>query len=237
MHSVQRFSSPVFIEDGWEVQGKPAPTGERARRETPTPEGVARSQRRAAKEIFEFAICNPDLDCFFTLTFAPSEEYDRTSYDDAYKRVKAWFSNRVQRRGMRYILVAERHKEGGIHFHGLCNVDALRLVHAVNPHTGEAITDRGRPVYNIKDWDGMGFSTAKLIDREKDARVRVSKYITKYITKGCEKIGGRYFLHGGKLRRWDYAYGEEYADFTEEAPRAWWCKEGEGFGYAEYDFM
>lgn len=195
-----------------------------------------KSQRRAQKEVFELSLCNPDLDTFFTLTFAPSEEYDRTDYEEVYAYVKRWFSNRVQRRGLKYVLTAERHKKGGIHFHGLCNSGALRLVEAVNPHTGGAIFDRGRAVYNIADWGSMGFSTAKIIDTDAVSRVKVSKYITKYITKDG-KIGGRYFLHGGALRRWQYAYGEEYTDFTDETPAGWWCKEGDGFGYAEYQFL
>jgi hypothetical protein len=50
-------------------------------------------------------------------------------------------------------------------------------------------------VFNIDSWK-LGFSTAM---RTQGERKQVAGYIAKYITKSLEKVGGRYYLHGGKL--------------------------------------
>ena len=232
LHSIQRFSRAVFKEDGWESCAKEAVPKGKGQKSL----GDA-SRRRAQKKIFEYAMCNEHLNAFFTITYAEGEGFDRTQYDHVYPVLKRWLSNHVQRKGLSYIMVAERHKKGGIHFHGICNADALRLRIATNAHTGEAITDRGRPVYNIVDWEKMGFSTCKILPTSVQDRVKVSKYITKYITKDTEKIGGRWFLHGGNVKGWMYEYGEEAEDFTKDTPREWWCCTTEGGEYTEYQYL
>ena len=104
-------------------------------------------------------------------------------------RLRVYFSNRVQRHGLKYVAVPELHHDGAIHFHGLCNSEAVGL-------TDSGRRWKGRPVYNL-DWK-IGFSTGvKLVgDYE-----RVCGYIAKYVTKatGGGTIGGRYFYHGGAL--------------------------------------
>lgn len=244
LHSIQFSSHACFGKDGWELQGDDDSRKKLSpEQEEKIPEGrtgadsSAKSRRRARKEVFELALCNPDLNAFFTLTFSPEAVKDRGSYDEVYKEVKTWFSNRVQRKGLKYILVPERHKKGGIHFHGFCNAEALRLVAAVNPHTGLHIVDKGRAVYNIEDWSRLGFSTCKVLPPATEDRIKAAKYVTKYITKASEKIGGRYLLHGGALRRWEYEYGESAEDLTYLQPRHWWYKEGDGFSYTEYTYM
>lgn len=248
LHSIQFSSRPCFRKDGWEREaprpkkggagdGTP-PDGGAEGAEAPTDSGVCRaSQRRAQKSVFELSLCNPDLDAFFTLTFSPEAVKDRGSYEDVYKEVKVWFSNRVQRKGLKYILVAERHKHGGIHFHGFCNSGALKLVEAINPHTGKVIYDKGRPVYNIADWSRLGFSTCKILPSAVEDRVKASKYVTKYITKDTEKIGGRYYLHGGDLKGWEYEYGQSADDLTAQQPRSWWYTDGDGYSFTEYSYL
>jgi hypothetical protein len=231
-------SSPCFRSDGWEIEGKHTPVQKPSKEDSAQPSDCSnKSRRRAQKEVFELALCNPDLDAFFTLTFSPKAVEDRGSYEEVYKDVKMWFSNRVQRRGLKYILVPERHKKGGIHFHGFCNSSALKLKAAVNPHTGQHIVDKGRTVYNIEDWSRLGFSTCKVLPRSTDDRIKAAKYVTKYITKDCEKIGGRYLLHGGDLKRWEFEYGESAEDLTDARPREWWYSEGDGYAYTEYTYV
>jgi hypothetical protein len=54
-------------------------------------------------------------------------------------------------------------------------------------------------------------------------REKVARYISKYITKTLEKVGGRYYLHGGALAQplfeystvnWDDCVGEETYRFS-----------------------
>lgn len=238
LHSVQFSSRPCFKADGWESEERfSVSKSKRKALASVTADTSAKSRRRAQKEVFELALCNPDLDAFFTLTFSPEAVKDRGDYEDVYKEVKTWFSNRVQRKGLKYIIVPERHKKGGIHFHGFCNAEALRLVAAVNPHTGLHIVDKGRTVYNIEDWSRLGFSTCKVLPATTEDRIKAAKYVTKYITKDSEKIGGRYMLHGGALRRWEYEYGECAEDLTAQPPREWWYSEGDGYAYTEYTYV
>lgn len=117
--------------------------------------------------------------------------------------------------------MSERHKAGGIHLHALCNRDALDLTPAINPHTGRGIVDRGRIVYNVTDWAEVGFSTAKLLGDGWEDRIAVAKYVTKYMTKEAGRIGGRYFLHGGKLALPEYEYFSEIPAGIPPAVNEW----------------
>lgn len=157
-----------------------------------------RSYNRARANCFDLLMCNPDLDCFVTFTVDPGQA-DRENYNEICKKLSVWLSNRVQRRGLKYVLVPEYHKDGkSIHFHGLTNWEALELVDSGHRR-------RGSKVYNVRDLP-LGFSTAIRIEGE-DATRKVSKYIWKYMTKqNGQKIGGRFFLHGGPMEVPRYEY-------------------------------
>lgn len=58
------------------------------------------------------------------------------------------------------------------------------------------LTD-GRIVYNLKNWR-FGFSTAIELTGDK---LYTAFYITKYITKDCSKIFGRFFWHSRNLQK------------------------------------
>lgn len=156
--------------------------------------GDGRGARRARKRLYELARCN-DFDTFITLTLSP-EEIDRYDYKAVVGKLNDWLDNRVRRKGLRYILVAERHKDGAIHFHGLVNGEALKLVDS--GHSDGA----GRKIYNVADWR-LGFTTAVKVDENYG---RVCSYVSKYITKQqsgeageAGPVGGRWFYHGGAL--------------------------------------
>lgn len=210
LYQVQEFARPIFREEGWECDS--ADSSPRGETGTGRADAAARRARRLA---FDLVASNPQLDAFFTLTYAPKIDLDRAVYADVYTPLKAWLSNRVQRKGLSYVMTAERHKKGGIHFHGVCNASALHLVPAINPHTGEPIFDNSQQVFNIKDWEKMGFSTCKVIGGEFVDAVKVAKYITKYITKDADKVGGRYLYHGGSLARPTVLLGDTLDEVTQ----------------------
>jgi hypothetical protein len=88
----------------------------------------------------------------------------------------------------------------------LCNADAI---------SGELVDSghrrAGKTVYNVSSWT-FGFSTAIRISGER-SRDAVSKYVSKYMTKSKgRKIGGRFYLSGGALKRPVYVYGESLLD-------------------------
>lgn len=155
--------------------------------------GNDKGRRRAVVRIFDYVLCNWDLDCMFTMTF-DKEQIDRTSYADIIKEVGQWFSNRVRRNGLKYIAVPEFHADGtAIHLHGVCNFAALQTKYS-------RVRQKGKGVYNITDFP-FGFTAVKKIGTGAGDRHAVAVYVSKYITKSSEKIGGRYYLHGGKLQK------------------------------------
>ena len=206
--SVCEFSRPVFNPDELCPCSDPTdyiyiPPEDRPEKVEPSPEDKAanlrRSVHRARLNVFDLCICNK-FDLFSTLTFAPGK-VDRDSYNQTYSSLKIWLSNKVQRKGLRYVAVPEYHKDGhAIHFHMLSNSDPVDLINSNHRAHGE-------PVYNIPSWQ-KGFSTAQYIKGE-NAIDFTSKYVCKYMTKSKgNKVGGRFYLSGGDLVRPTYIYGE-----------------------------
>lgn len=161
-------------------------------------DALQRSKRRARKMVFDLAMCNPDLDTFVTFTIAPDSDVDRYNVNDAVRRLGQWLSNRVKRKGLKYVFVCELHKDGAAHFHGLLNSKAVKLEDSGHKDK------RGNVVYNVKDWK-LGFTTAVKVYGERGA---VCKYIVKYISKSTDRVGGRWYYSGGELQRPTYEYLE-----------------------------
>ena len=232
--------APVFGSSGWEASedwsrprramakpeqsdgegeaaGEPKPARQR---DTPEAiaEDVARSMRRARAKVRRLALAN-EFRWFVTLTLDPSK-VDTIDGAAVVKKLNAWASNAVQRQGLKYILVPERHKKGGIHFHGFFNdalpaVDSgtIRLPWAKKPRRprseaqrAEWLAQGGRIVYNLPGWS-LGFTTAMGLYGEYPAAVA---YVWKYIGKDGEKPAGRWYYSGGALAQ----PKEEYADLT-----------------------
>ncbi len=195
-----------------------------------------RAQRRARLHALDMILCNPELDTFATFTYAPNEDLDRLSYDECYSKLRPWLSNRVSRQGLKYVAATEKQKKGGIHFHMICNKEAMKLSAAISPYTGKRLTHSGKPLYNVSDWP-YGFSSAEDISGE-DAQTKVAKYIFKYMTKNNQKIGGRYLLHGGKLTEPIYCYGESPEQFIgEEAVYTREVNITDNISYREWSFI
>lgn len=245
---VQCFSVPRFRKPGWESSddlGK-VPKSPRVDEDPdivddprePNLSDVERATRRAKINAFDVILCNPELDTFATFTYRPAEGLDKSSYEDCFKRLNIWLSNRVQRAGLKYVIVPERHKSGDIHFHGILNSSALKLDRARSP-SGRALSSGGKPIFNITDWR-EGFTTAQIIGAKGEDREAVAKYVFKYMGKQAgQKIGGRYCLIGGDLERPFYIYG----DSAEELIGDQACKYdrevnvSEELTYREYSFI
>ena len=164
--------------------------------DAPSPEDVQRAKRRASSRLFDLAACNPDLCWFWTFTQSP-DEVNRYDYKDLMRRLRQWLDNRVRRSGLKYIAVIERHKDGALHLHALTN-DALKKQDSGRKWQREGIW---KTVWNCPQWK-WGFTTGVEMT---GTRERYCRYVSKYISKG-EKVGGRYFLHGGSLAEPWYTY-------------------------------
>lgn len=184
------------------------PDGE-AEGQTDRKNSQRRSFSRAKTAAYDYLMCNPDCKMFLTLTFDQSQ-VDRYSYEEILKRLNRWLDNRVRRHGLKYVLIPEYHKDKAVHFHGIANRDGLRLADSGLVRSGKRNCPRemhpnAPTIYNVEDFP-YGFTTA-IEASGSDSTVKVAKYIFKYLTKsGGEKIGGRYYLHGGKLARPMYEY-------------------------------
>lgn len=151
---------------------------------------LERAKRRARVAVRDLGLCN-DFRFFVTLTLDASR-IDRYDPREVLRHLNHWLDNNVRRKGLKYVLVPEHHKDGAIHFHGFFN-DALEAVDSGHKDR------QGHTVYNLPGW-GWGFSTAIELYGERAAAVA---YTCKYIAKAQEKIGGRWYYSGGGLRRPD----------------------------------
>lgn len=152
----------------------------------PKKANLDRARSRARAKVRQLALAN-EFQWFVTLTLDPAK-IDRYDAKEVVRKMSQWCDNRVRRKGLRYILVPEHHADGAIHFHGFFN-GALEAVES-------GLTDKhGHKVYNLPDWT-LGFTRAVELYGEYGAAVT---YVTKYIGKETEKIGGRWYYSGGDL--------------------------------------
>ncbi len=162
--------------------------------------------KHAVDRIYDIAFQN-EWDYFLTITIDP-EQFDSKDVKEVYKRLRNWLSDRVKLKGLKYLLIPEQHKNGGIHAHALIN-DCFKLEHSGRylyngkAYKAETLQKKGidinllKPVYNVPEWK-YGFSTAIPVDGNP---ARLACYITKYITKDCKKIFGKYYLSSRNLNR------------------------------------
>lgn len=148
---------------------------------------------RAKSRITEIALCN-DFQYFVTLTI-DSEKQSREDLQKYVHDLGVWIGNYNRKYGckLQYILIPERHKDGkSWHMHGLfggVSSDSLRL---------NQYGYLDMPYYARR----FGFISLSAV---KD-KARVSRYITKYVTKSCsariDDIGQHLFYasHGLKSK-------------------------------------
>lgn len=130
-----------------------------------------RSVRRSKITVKDYVKTNPDLKYFVTYTLAP-DKVDRHSEEEIYKRVRSWLMNNVSRKGLKYILVPEKHKDGAWHFHGFAN----------------------KPL----EWK-YGF--CKIVEIDRDEMRRIINYTMSYVRKDMKMFNGRRYLHSQNLSK------------------------------------
>ena len=180
---------PIFSKSGFEKSGKPSGfDGDHQKEIAGKITDIDRSMRRAKANLRRLALAN-DFRWFVTLTLDP-QKVDTHDGNAVVKKLNVWCSNMVQRYGLKYILVPERHKKGGIHFHGFFS-DCLNAV--PSGHFDKS----GHPIFNLPQWS-LGFTTA--IELYDDYQKAVG-YVCKYIGKQGEKPAGRWYYSGGDLKQ------------------------------------
>ena len=138
---------------------------------------------RAVQRVYDLARSNT-FDWFVTLTFDGSK-INRYVYDSCADAMKK-FTDILRHNGNTWLIVAEQHKDGAYHFHGLIS-GSLVLTKAIHPHTGGTMLDgHGRQIYNVKNYK-YGFTTATAISDP----ARTASYLSKYLTKEIQVPKGR----------------------------------------------
>lgn len=210
-------TSPVFRVSGWEHEECSEAQASEHSGTTDPAANLDRARRRAAQRCKDLALSN-DFRWFVTLTLDGSR-IDRYDPSEIVRRMNRWLDNRVRNDGLAYVLVPELHKDGAVHFHGFFN-DSLtvqpsgcftvpghkRPVRARSQnHKSQLIDAGGIEIYNLPQWD-LGFTTAIPIHGDYHAAVG---YMLKYVRKQGQKIGGRWFYHGGKLQEPTVEYTDD----------------------------
>lgn len=180
------FREPGWEESGWESRPKPV-RGERVMTEEEAAANLSRSQRRAKLAIRDICLCT-EFTHFGTFTLDP-EKINRYSYEEVIERLNRWLGNMVSRKGFTYVFIPEFHKDGAIHFHGLFSGNVT-----LSPFAPSKL---GKMRYNLPDWK-FGHSLVECLTGSYEAAVN---YCLKYITKNSQKVGGRWYLSGGVLKR------------------------------------
>lgn len=152
---------------------------------TSTLEELEKHEKRHLKEkkekILDLALNNDNWEYFVTLTFDDKEFPNNIySHEDALELLRKWIDNQKhQNKDMSYLMVAEFHKSGRLHFHGIfSNVPKWKLSLARNKKNNRKIIVNGTQIYNLDNYK-LGFTTVSEVKYQD----RVSSYISKYITK------------------------------------------------------
>ena len=159
----------------------------------------ADSIKRAKDTIFDIALLNETEWRYFITFTLDSSKIDRYDVSSVKKYMLQWLKNQVRRKGLKYLIVPEYHKDKAIHFHGLINDCDFRFV-----DSGK-FDKSGRRIFNVRDWR-LGFTTAIELDTQK---INLCKYMVKYVTKDVQRIFGNFYLAGGGIdRKVPYDYVE-----------------------------
>lgn len=198
----------IFREDGYEDADK-WEADKRANSVNPGEPGRAIS--RAKAKLRDLALCTK-FEYFVTLT-TDNRQVNRHDDKAVLDKLKNWLDNNVRRRGLTYVIVPERHKDGAIHFHGFFNgaLEAVWSGTMIPPAGGkprrvskkkrpQRLSEGWRDVFNLPAWS-LGWTTAITLYGDYGAAVSyVCKYIGKAVQgKNPEKIGGRWYYSGGQL--------------------------------------
>ena len=153
--------------------------------------------------LVELIKANSDFCYFFTGTFDP-KKWNSKNFQEIYKPLRRFLQNK----GIKYILVAELHQSGAIHFHGVFNetvepyLENFDLTKKLPKRIRDGILKEDRKLFNFPSYaKRFGWVSIEKI-RNLDA---VACYVSKYITKSFEdeknRISYRRFFASKNLSR------------------------------------
>lgn len=195
---LQVSNAPIFRERGWEPRKRQYAVPSKGCAADPE-RSKESSIARARAAVRDIALCNC-FDHFFTWTL-DGKRVDRYDPEAVGAKMRNLLKNLSYRKGFQYVLVPELHADGAIHMHGLCNLGRVRVVQAINPHTGAPLfASPWQPIYNMQDWP-LGYSTCIPIVGGEEGYQKTCNYLVKYLSKGTEKIFGKRYYSSRDLTK------------------------------------
>ena len=151
---------------------------------------IRQSMNRTKNSIWQIALSNK-WEYFVTFTFNP-KIVKSDDYEECVFYMSQWLKNAKYRCSpdMKYLIVPEYHKDKKkFHFHALMsNIQGITLVDS-------GYRTNNKIIYNIANYH-LGYTTAILVDNDKDGQNKTCGYMLKYITKDLVN------LSQGKKRYW-----------------------------------
>jgi len=152
-----------------------------------------KSLERTKRTILEIALCN-EWQYFITLTF-DIKKYDSSNLDNA-KSMIQYFERYLREKNCKFIVIPEFHNDKKkIHFHGLISGElpikdsgCVKLPNIKKPLKLETCQKRhydltsAKRIYNLPSWT-YGFASVIKIGESALDNVKISQYLTKYVTK------------------------------------------------------
>lgn len=157
---------------------------------------------RSKKSVKELALCN-DFNYFVTITI--KNDYNRYNIDNAFSFLSK-FCKKYKRKfsSFSYLFIAEYHRNGAIHFHGLCSLPSNAIAFDLYPRT--ILNQKDNKFYHCFSssiFDDFGRNTFQPIT----SKEKISSYILKYITKDCLRTSThRLYVCSHALKRADKTY-------------------------------
>lgn len=160
------------------------------------------SMQRAFSTIKDLSL-NNKWNFFLTLTVDPSK-HDRMDYETVKQKLLKSLDNYRNRKdqNMKYILKAELHKDGSIHFHGLVYLENFEeLNFNIKGSHAQRRRQANRNI-NVYDWkyfaERFGFTQLiKIYNRSEF----VAYYMAKYITKDEERVFKHSYFRSKGLKK------------------------------------
>lgn len=167
----------------------------------------ANARFSSRNRLIELIKANPDFCYFFTGTFDP-KKYDRTNFPKLQASLTKW----LRRRGIKYILIPEPHKDGSIHFHGLfdASIEPFLEDFDLSKKLPRKITDgikEGREIKNFPAYaEQFGWVSIERVRTLEACAVYVSKYVSKSFDD--VRFSTRRFFCSIGLKRPEFVYRE-----------------------------
>ena len=147
---------------------------------------IRESMQRAKEKIYGYIMAN-DWAYWATQTFNPNV-IDRFDLDEIISKYNKRLRNLKSRNyaELKWLIVPEQHEDGAYHLHMfMSGIPADRLKYSGRDYYS---SDKKRPIYNWLDTEDFGFNYYLYIgELDSLERVKMAKYVTKYITKDLAK--------------------------------------------------